>query len=218
MAILKTLVISVSARPSSWPASMVSAPASSSCCCCCSTNIRQKQPWPPASCLAFYFFFGALHDFLKAHLRPAFEVCYIWYRFLLTAVAWGLFPAAYKPFFSTVVLLPEQPLPPIYRHCRQGRSPPRLRPTIPTAIAPPHPIHTITYTRYTDTAKPDIYFLLFDAYTSSLALKEQYHYDNGDFDRFLLQKGFHIQREPQQLQIHHPFHAFHPQYGAIWTN
>jgi len=53
---------------------------------------------------------------------------------------------------------------------------------------------TITYTPYAG-PKPDIYFLIFDAYSSSLALKEQYHFDNGDFDRFLTEKGFHIQRE-----------------------
>lgn len=40
-------------------------------------------------------------------------------------------------------------------------------------------------------AKPNVYFLLFDEYAGSLALKEQYHFDN-DLDSFLLRQGFHI--------------------------
>lgn len=39
---------------------------------------------------------------------------------------------------------------------------------------------------------PDIYFLLFDEYASSLSLKEQYAFTN-DLDSFLLNRGFHIQ-------------------------
>ncbi|MGZ8551286.1 MAG: sulfatase-like hydrolase/transferase, partial [Chitinophagaceae bacterium] len=44
-----------------------------------------------------------------------------------------------------------------------------------------------------DTCKqPDIYFLLFDEYESSLSLKERYGFDN-DIDSFLLKEGFSIQ-------------------------
>jgi hypothetical protein len=143
--------------------------------------------------LAFYFFFGALHDFLKAHLRPVSRYVILVPVFLLTAVAWGLFlqrtnRSFHRWFFylNSLFLLyiaidgAEVLLPTGRHNHNSGRA---------AASG-----DTITYTRYTDTAKPDIYFLLFDAYTSSLALKEQYHYDNGDFDRFLLQKGFHIQQ------------------------
>jgi hypothetical protein len=41
--------------------------------------------------------------------------------------------------------------------------------------------------------KPDIYFLLFDEYSSSSALKELWNYDNNDLDSFLTGKGFSIQ-------------------------
>jgi hypothetical protein len=41
--------------------------------------------------------------------------------------------------------------------------------------------------------KPDIYFLLFDEYAASSAMKELWNYDNDDLDSFLLQKGFRIQ-------------------------
>jgi hypothetical protein len=41
--------------------------------------------------------------------------------------------------------------------------------------------------------KPDIYFLLFDEYASSTAIKEVWNYNNNDLDSFLLQRGFRIQ-------------------------
>ncbi len=44
-------------------------------------------------------------------------------------------------------------------------------------------------------AKPDVYFLLFDEYASSLALKEQYNYDNSPLDSFLTDQGFHINKQ-----------------------
>ena len=40
--------------------------------------------------------------------------------------------------------------------------------------------------------KPDIYFLVFDEYSSSTALKEKWGYNNNDLDTFLLQKGFKL--------------------------
>lgn len=41
-------------------------------------------------------------------------------------------------------------------------------------------------------AKPDIYFLLFDEYASSISLKERYNFEN-DIDTFFTNKGFSIQ-------------------------
>jgi hypothetical protein len=40
--------------------------------------------------------------------------------------------------------------------------------------------------------KPDIYFLVFDEYSSSTALKELWNYDNSEMDSFLVQKGFKL--------------------------
>lgn len=40
--------------------------------------------------------------------------------------------------------------------------------------------------------KPDIYFLVFDEYSSSIALKETWNYDNSDLDTFLSKKGFKL--------------------------
>jgi len=41
-------------------------------------------------------------------------------------------------------------------------------------------------------AKPDIYLLLFDEYSSSLSLHNDYNYDNRFLDTFLIKKGFKI--------------------------
>lgn len=43
-----------------------------------------------------------------------------------------------------------------------------------------------------NTVKPDIYFLVFDEYSSSVSLKENYGFDNSGLDSFLLKKGFFI--------------------------
>lgn len=40
--------------------------------------------------------------------------------------------------------------------------------------------------------KPNVYLLLFDEYASSVALKEQYGFDNSFLDSFLVKQGFHI--------------------------
>jgi hypothetical protein len=49
------------------------------------------------------------------------------------------------------------------------------------------------YNTCEDCKDPDIYFLLFDEYTSTPTLKQTFHYDNSALDSFLLQRGFSIQ-------------------------
>jgi hypothetical protein len=140
--------------------------------------------------LAFYFFFGAVQDFLKAYLHPLSRYAIIVPAFCIAAIAWVVFLRRTRRDFpqwffylnclfllyllvdSTEILLasPESP----DRHRITASNP------------------TLTFTPYNG-PKPDIYFLLFDAYTSSLGLKENYHYDNSGFDRFLTAKGFRIQ-------------------------
>jgi hypothetical protein len=40
--------------------------------------------------------------------------------------------------------------------------------------------------------RPDIYYIVFDAYTSSAVLKSEFNYDNSDLDSFLRKKDFYI--------------------------
>jgi Sulfatase len=63
---------------------------------------------------------------------------------------------------------------------------------------PVNPLSVYSFTKdapvapCTACAKPDVYFLLFDEYASTLALKEAYNYDNSPLDSFLVQQGFHV--------------------------
>jgi Sulfatase len=141
--------------------------------------------------LAFYFFFGAIQDFLKTYLHPLSRYAVLVPAFGIAAVSWIIFLRRTRRDFPQWLF---------YLNCLfllyllvdgaailLSPANSRDRHKIIASDTPP------AFTPYTGTAKPDIYFLLFDAYTSSVALKEQYHYDNGDFDRFLTDKGFHIQ-------------------------
>jgi hypothetical protein len=141
--------------------------------------------------LASYFFFGATQDFLKAHVHPLSRYAVLVPAFLIAATAWIIFlRRTHRSFQQSLVYLNILLL--IYLLVDTGAI------LIHSATHDRHQIAAsntpITYTPYTGTAKPDIYFLLFDAYTSSKCLNEQYHYDNSDFDRYLTTKGFHIQR------------------------
>lgn len=46
-----------------------------------------------------------------------------------------------------------------------------------------------------DSAKPDIYFLVFDAMPSTKAMKTSWNYDNSSLDSFLLNENFHISND-----------------------
>lgn len=56
-----------------------------------------------------------------------------------------------------------------------------------------------------DCNKPDIYFLLFDEYASSTALKQFWNYNNSGFDSALTARNFHIIRESQSNYNFTPF-------------
>ena len=43
--------------------------------------------------------------------------------------------------------------------------------------------------------KPDVYFLVFDEYSSSVSLKQNYGYDNSSLDSFLISQGFFISQK-----------------------
>jgi hypothetical protein len=66
---------------------------------------------------------------------------------------------------------------------------------------PVNPLSVYSFAKDRSTApcaactKPDVYFLLFDEYASSLALREQYNYDNSQLDSFLTNQGFHINKQ-----------------------
>jgi len=140
--------------------------------------------------LAFYFFFGAIQDFLKAYLHPLSRYAFIVPALATTAIVWLIFlRRTHRNFpqwffylnclFLIYLLVDSSEI-----LLATPESSDRHRTTASNS--------TLNFIPYNG-PKPDIYFLLFDAYTSSLGLKENYHYDNGGFDRFLTARGFHIQ-------------------------
>jgi hypothetical protein len=140
--------------------------------------------------LVFYFFFGAIQDFLKAYLHPLSRYAIIVPALATTAVIWLIYLRRTRRVFPQWCF---------YLNCLFLIY--LLVDTTGILLASPdspnrHPIaasnSTPAFTPYKG-PKPDIYFLIFDAYTSSLGLRQQYHYDNSDFDRFLTENGFHIQ-------------------------
>lgn len=46
--------------------------------------------------------------------------------------------------------------------------------------------------KLTEPHKPDIFFIVFDAYLNTSGLKERFQYDNSDLDTFLTKKGFYV--------------------------
>lgn len=51
------------------------------------------------------------------------------------------------------------------------------------------------YTPCSDCKQPDIFFIIFDEYSSSASLKKYFNYDNSAVDSFLLKNNFFISRE-----------------------
>src|ERR1700730_5093708 len=144
--------------------------------------------------MIFFFFFGALHEFLKAHLPVQFFsrfgfllgvfcLLYIWFFIYLRK--------AKKPFFRLSLFLNVLFL--VYLILEMGTG-------IQKIMQPPH--HGLSVYSFAkqprvkecdSCSKPDIYFLLFDEYGSSIALREQYEFQN-NLDTFLSEKGFQIQK------------------------
>jgi len=143
--------------------------------------------------LFFYFFFGAIKDFFKIHI----PFLHRWAVFLPLWMAGTTVLFLYlrrKPqvvprwslFFNGLFI--------IYLFIDiTGLLIAPLRPS--TRRETGAAMRQLSLTPAADSlGRPDIYFLLFDAYASSKALREQFHYDNSELDGFLDSRGFHIQR------------------------
>lgn len=156
--------------------------------------------------LAFYFFFGAFHDFLRKHaiflhryslLLPLFGVLTI----LLIVVLRKRNTFSRLPLFLNSLLL-------LYILI-DGISliPGALRGALGREASKSSDYSQLpgTYKVCDTCANPDIYFLLFDEYCSSRILKEVYHHDNGELDSLLLSEGFQIQRNSRSNYSITPF-------------
>ena len=142
--------------------------------------------------LIFYFFFGALQDFLKAHVHALSRYAFLLPAILVASAAWIVFLRRtrrnfprlffYLNLLFLIYILVDIAAILFYPTRQDSEHRPVNASDTPIMLTPA-----------AGTPKPDIYFLIFDAYASTKCLREQYHYDNGDFDRFLTNKGFRIQ-------------------------
>jgi hypothetical protein len=152
-----------------------------------------KAALAAAFLLGLYFFFGAIQDFLKAHFHPMSRYAVLIPVLLIGAAAWLIFLRRtrrsspqwflYLNSLFFLYLLVDAATIGFHSAARDRDRHPIIASNTPVTFAP-----------YSGISKPDIYFLIFDAYASSKSLQEQYRYDNSGFDRFLTEKGFRIQR------------------------
>jgi hypothetical protein len=140
---------------------------------------------------AIYFFFGAVHDFLYDHsiflhryliLLPLLMGLLI-FVFVYLKRAQRAFPRI-TLFLNTLLL--------IYLLVDGSRTIWKAVHPDPDKLSVYNLLPAADYRPCDRCANPDIYFLLFDEYGSSSALKQVYGYDNSSFDRWLEGNGFHI--------------------------
>jgi hypothetical protein len=143
--------------------------------------------------MSFFFFFGALHEFLKEHASLRF---FSRYSFLLSAIFFVLviifiqLKKVRKPFLRSTMFLNVLFI--IYIAIDLGgvlikTTNPHGQTLSVYGFARENKYQTCDTCR-----KPDIYFLLMDEYSSSLALKEKFNFDN-NLDSFLLAQHFQVQ-------------------------
>ena len=152
--------------------------------------------------MAFYLFFGIFHDLLRKHAIFLHKYTLLLPAFLLALVLLTLYLKKKDHFARACLFLNTLLL--AYILVDMGT----LVWKAATQNGPGHAIPAFSSGRYRpcDTcSKPDIYFLLFDGYSSSKVLKEVYHYDDSALDNFLLSEGFRIQRGSRSNYFKTPF-------------
>ena len=140
------------------------------------------------SLMAFHFFFGAIQDFLKASLddslltRYSFLLPFFFLSFIF--LIWFLkrrrTPLIRFGFYLNLLLCISILLDAVW-----------LAQKIIRRSSPGNTAGQLSI-KCDSCVKPDIYFLIFDEYSNTTALKETWHYDNSDLDTFLVKKGFRL--------------------------
>ncbi len=144
--------------------------------------------------MSFFFFFGALHEFLKEHSPVEL---FSRYSFLLTTALILLFflfiyfKLSSKPFQRFSIYLNALFL--IYISIDLGTALWKSTHKSDKLLSVYGFAKDNAYQICDTCSKPDIFFLLYDEYGASSSLKEQYNYHN-DLDSFLKSKNFSIQQ------------------------
>ena len=137
--------------------------------------------------LGFYLFFGVLHDLLRKNavflhrysiLLPLFVVSVIMLAWLLRKRTGFTRVTLFLNVLLLVYLLVD------LAGLARGRSG-RVELSANSPLAG-------DYSACDTCARPDIYLLVFDEYSSDKVLRDLFHYDNSGLDSFLGQQGFRI--------------------------
>jgi hypothetical protein len=149
--------------------------------------------------LCIFFFFGSAYDFMATHGVPKF---FISYKFLLSAITIVLIVAAYRLkkspapqklnlFFGLLFtsLFTLEVISMIYNFANGKQQ--------ENNLAGSNKPLTIQLSTLNKADMPDIFFIVFDEYTSSTALKKYFSFDNSPLDSSLKDHGFFIAANSQ---------------------
>ncbi|HUR12798.1 MAG TPA: sulfatase-like hydrolase/transferase [Flavitalea sp.] len=155
--------------------------------------------------IALYLFFGAVFDFIKAHspIKLLYRYVFLGPLFILLLVALFVYLKKSKreiyqiTLFLNLLFL-------IYILVDLGQA--AWMNTRPREYKlAMYNFGSMNKFKIPDScAKPDIYFLLFDEYASSISLKEKYNFIN-NLDTFLLARKFSIQKHSTSNYNYTPF-------------
>ncbi len=155
---------------------------------------RAKAALAASFIMAFYLFFGAIQDFCKAHIAGLNKYSVLLPLFVIVLGVLIVYLKKSNGSFSKLNLFLNS-LFLIYIIVDIGA-------LVYKNFDPPlNKLSTYSFAKENnyqpcnDCPKPDIYFLLFDEYASSVSLKKHFNYDNSALDTFLIEQGFHIQQK-----------------------
>jgi hypothetical protein len=143
--------------------------------------------------LFIFLFFGALQDFLQGHIHFAARYRVLLPLLFLLLLVLLVYLRRTRHAFNKLVLFLNILLVIYIVVELTGLTVKKMHPPAnPLSVYPF--LNKRLYGSVGATAKPDIYFLIFDEYASSLSLKENYNFSNS-LDTFLLNRGFSLQQK-----------------------
>jgi len=153
-------------------------------------------------CMAFFLFFGYLHDPLRKHGIFLHRYSILLPLFLILTVLLMVWLRSKAPFnrlglFLTVLFLVYIAADGIALVWKGSGKQSQGIAASSIFEAPQSGCDTCP--------RPDIYLLIFDEYSASRTLRNIYHYDNSGLDSFLVRAGFHIQAESRANYFVTPF-------------
>jgi hypothetical protein len=155
-------------------------------------KVPPKKALLTASLISFYLFFGAMLDFFKGHLVWFSKYIAILPAFIVLICVLVLFLKKASSSFTKLTLFLNTLLLLYVAWDVSGITLKSLHPN-DDKLSIYGDEKSNAYHPCSDCKNLDIYFLVFDEYSSSNNLKQVFNYDNSDLDSFLLHQGFSIQ-------------------------